>query len=58
MPSQQRAQQLSKEGRIGLAIASFQLNPSLSIRKLAKAYNVPRTTLQERLQGIQSKHEM
>ena len=57
MPSQQRAEQLSKEGRIGLAIASLQLNPSLSIRKLSKVYNVPRSTLQSRLHGIQPIHE-
>lgn len=57
MPPEQRAQKLSKEGRLGLAIASFQSDPRLSIRKLASSYNVPKSTLHTRLQGVQPKHE-
>ena len=57
MPSQQRSQILAREGRIGLAIASFQADPSQSICKLAAAYDVPKTTLRRRLQGVAPKHE-
>jgi hypothetical protein len=53
----QRSQVLSKEGRLSLAIASFNNNPQLSSRRLAKLYNVPRSTLQARLQGTPAKHE-
>ncbi|CAI6331800.1 unnamed protein product [Periconia digitata] len=56
MASQPHAQKLAKEGRLGLAIASFQSNPLLSVRKLAAAYNVPESTLRTRLRGIQPKH--
>jgi hypothetical protein len=54
----QHALQLQKEGRLSLAIASFQSNSSQSLRRLAKLYNIPRTTLQARLQGIQPRHEI
>jgi hypothetical protein len=57
MTPRQRPQLPSKEGRISLAIASFQSNSRQSIRSLAAAYNVPRTTLQTRLRGTRPKHE-
>jgi hypothetical protein len=53
----QRSQLLSKEGRLSLAITSFKNSPWQSGRRLAKLYNVPRSTLQTRLQGTQAKHE-
>ena len=57
MPPHQRSQSLLREGRIDLAIQSLKSKPHQSIRALALAYNVPRSTLQTRLHGIQSKHE-
>ena len=54
---QPRTLQSSIEGRISLAIASYRSNPSLSLRRLAISFNVPRSTLQTRLQGIQPKRE-
>jgi hypothetical protein len=44
--------QLSKEGRISLAVASFQNNPYQIKRTLAAAFDVPESTLQTRLRGI------
>ncbi|KAF1931404.1 uncharacterized protein M421DRAFT_409052, partial [Didymella exigua CBS 183.55] len=49
--------QSSKEGRLSLAIASFQNNPYQSKRCLAAAYDVPESTLRTRLKGICPKHE-
>jgi hypothetical protein len=43
---------------LSLAIASFNANPQQSFRRLARLYNVPRTTLQTRLQGVTPKHEI
>jgi hypothetical protein len=57
MPQQQHLQSC-KEGRISLAIASYQSNPSQSVRRLSKLYNVPRSTLQTRLQGIKPRSEI
>ena len=52
MTTQRKLQLLQIQGRIDLAIASFQSNPSQSHRRLAKLYNVPRSTLEARLQGV------
>jgi hypothetical protein len=41
--------QLSKEGRLSLAIASFQNNPYEQKRALALAFDVPESTLRTRL---------
>ena len=57
MIPQPLAQTPSKEGLLSLAIASFQRKPSQSLRALAAAYNVPRSTLQTRLQGVTPKRE-
>ena len=57
MPPQPHAQKLLKEGRLGLAIASFQSNPQLSMRQLSKAYNISNTTLQRRVRGIHPKYK-
>ena len=57
MPPQPHAQKLLKEGRLGLAIASFQSNPQLSMRQLSKAYNISNTTLQRRVRGIHLKYK-
>jgi hypothetical protein len=56
MPPHQRSQSLLREGRIDLAIQSLRSKSYQSLRSLALAYNVPRSTLQTRLQGTVSKH--
>ncbi|KAK1916401.1 hypothetical protein P3342_004220 [Pyrenophora teres f. teres] len=58
MPRQQHTQQTSREGRIRLAIADYQNNPQKSVRALAVAYDVPRSTLQTRLHGTQPRSEI
>ncbi|KAA8900909.1 hypothetical protein FN846DRAFT_909050 [Sphaerosporella brunnea] len=40
-----------QESRLSLAAAALSTNPSLSLRRAAQLYNVPRTTLTRRLQG-------
>jgi hypothetical protein len=57
MEPRQRSQLLSKEGRLSLAIASFQNNRFQTKRALAAAFDVPESTLRTRLQGVQPKHE-
>jgi hypothetical protein len=49
--------QLSKEGRMSLAVASFQNNPYQTKRTLAAAFDVPESTLRTRLRGILPRHE-
>ena len=58
MKPQQRSLQLAKEGRIDLAIASYQSNPTRSLRRLALSFDVPRSTLQTRLHGVKPKREI
>jgi hypothetical protein len=58
MPQRQRRQLPSKEGQIALALASYQSNTRQSLRALARAYSVPRSTLQTRLQGVRPKSEI
>jgi Psq-like protein/Tc5 transposase-like DNA-binding protein len=42
----------TKEARIILAIAAIQSDPKLSIRKAASIYNVSRTSLKRRIDGV------
>ena len=49
--------QSSKEGQIFLAIQAIQRDPKLSTRAAAKIYNVPRTTIGDRLSGISSRRD-
>jgi hypothetical protein len=49
--------QLSKEGRMSLAIISFQNNPYQTKRALASAFDVPESTLRTRLRGVLARHE-
>ncbi|KAK7178070.1 transposase [Paraphaeosphaeria sporulosa] len=56
MPPQQRPPQSAKEARIDLAIASYRSNPRQSLRRLARSFDVPRSTLQTRLHNVMSKH--
>lgn len=46
-----------KESDILLAIQSIRQNPSSEIRKAARTFKVPRTTLSNRLQGIPSRRD-
>jgi hypothetical protein len=46
---------LTIESRIILAIDAKRRNPKLSIRHLAKQFNIPRTALQDRIPGRPSK---
>ncbi|KAI1509253.1 Transposase [Pyrenophora tritici-repentis] len=57
MPRQQRSIQTSREGRISLAIASYHNNPKQSIRALAKAFDIPQSTLHTRIHGVQPRSE-
>jgi transposase-like protein len=57
MPRQQRSIQTSREGRISLAIASYYNNPKQSVRALAKAYDVPQSTLYTRVHGTLPRSE-
>ena len=57
MPRQQRSIQTSREGRISLATASYYNNNKQSLRALAKAYDVPESTLRTRLHGVQPRSE-
>ena len=47
-----------KESQLVLALAAIQANPKLSLRKVAKIYNVPLTTLINRRDGRQPKREI
>ena len=58
MPRQQRSIQSSCEGRISLAIASYYNNKKQSLRALAKAYDVPESTLRTRLHGVKPRSEI
>ena len=46
---------LYKEGRLDLALQAYKRGEFQSCRAAAKAYDVPRTTLQERVAGAKPK---
>ena len=48
----------SKEARIIMAIEALRSNPKLHVFKAAKTYDVPRTTLCERMNGTTFKSEI
>lgn len=54
----QRVQSPSQEGKIALALQSLQSRPSQSVRHLANAYAVPRSTLRARRSGVLSRQEI
>ncbi|KAH7563633.1 plasma membrane calciumhypothetical proteintransporting atpase 2 [Bipolaris maydis] len=58
MPRQQRSVQTSREGRISLAITSCRSNPKQSLRALAMAFDIPRSTLQTRVSGTKPRSEI
>ena len=55
MPSTPRLQSPQKEGRLLLAKQTLQQNHISSVRKAAKSYDIPRTTLRDRLSGASSR---
>ena len=57
MPRQQRPIQTSREGRISLAIAAYRNNLKQLVRALAKAYDVPQSTLYTRIHGTPPRSE-
>src|SRR6266566_954991 len=46
----------SNESQLQYALQTFERDPQLSIRKVARLYNIPRTTLSTRING-RSTHE-
>ena len=49
---------LQRKGRLSLAYAVCQKNPSQSVRVLANSYDVPETTLRSRIRGTPAGHEI
>jgi hypothetical protein len=48
----------SKEARILMAIEALRSNPKLRVYTAAKTYDVPRTTLRQRMSGMTSRAEI
>ena len=44
-------QRLQKEGRLALAIAALQRDKNLRVQRASVLYNVPRSTLRDRVSG-------
>ena len=55
MATPKRQIALYKEGRLELAVQAYKQGRFSSYTAAAKAYDVPRSTLQQRINGIQSK---
>ncbi len=55
MATPQRQAAIQKEGRLELALQAYQKNQFLTPTAAAKAYDVPRKTLQRRITGISSR---
>ena len=58
MTQQPRPKVTSREGRLSLAMVSYQNKPCQSIRALARAYDVPESTLRTRLRGVHPRSEI
>ncbi|PVH91021.1 hypothetical protein DM02DRAFT_546630 [Periconia macrospinosa] len=58
MAPRQQPQQSCNEGRLSLTTTAYKSKLSQSFCRLAKLYNVPRLTLQTRLNGVQLKREI
>jgi hypothetical protein len=48
----------NKEARILLAIQAFQNNPENRVRSLAKSFNIPPSTLYDRIHGRTSRRDL
>ena len=57
MATQQQRTALHKEGRIALAIQAHKIRQLKSFRAATSAYDVPRSTAQLRVKGIQPKRD-
>jgi Tc5 transposase DNA-binding domain/helix-turn-helix, Psq domain len=55
MPQQQSSQLSQKEGRIALAIQAFKRGQFKSLRAATKSYNVPYSTIRDRVNGHSSR---
>lgn len=55
MPASKQQVALYKEGRLELAIQAYKRGEFQSLRATAKAYDVPRATLQTRVAGVKPK---
>ncbi len=53
MAPPQRQETLRREGRLELAVQAYKLGKFRSCRAAAKAFDIPRNTLQRRIDGIQ-----
>jgi hypothetical protein len=51
MPQQQHVQQLQKEGRLALSMQAIQTRQVSSLRQAVRLYDIPRTTLRDRVKG-------
>jgi predicted HTH domain antitoxin len=56
--SQNRSKLIEQEGRILAAIQAIEKQEKLSIRRAAEIYDIPRTTLQDRLSGRRNRVEL
>jgi hypothetical protein len=57
MPTPQQQEALYQEGRIELAINAHKQDKSTSFRVIANAYDVPRSTAQDRARGMLSRRD-
>ena len=57
MPPPTQAQYSDKEGRILLAINAIKQGQFQSVRVAAASYDIPRTTLRRRIQGMASRRD-
>jgi hypothetical protein len=55
--SQSSRKRIEQEGRIVLAIRSYQTEEKCSIRQLARDFEVPLNTLRRRMSGVKSREE-
>src|SRR4051812_14439094 len=55
MPPIRKRNLAEQEGRILLAISDLQIGRILCVAQAASIYNIPRTTLQDRLSGTQQR---
>ncbi|KFZ01934.1 hypothetical protein V500_00557 [Pseudogymnoascus sp. VKM F-4518 (FW-2643)] len=57
MPQPTQAQSSNQEGRILLAISAIKQHQFNSVRAAAMSYDIPRTTLRRRIQGMTSRRD-
>ena len=57
MPQPTQAQSSNQEGRILLAIHAIKQGQFQSVRAAATSYDIPRTTLRDRMRGMTSRRD-